>query len=131
MQEDFYVSYHDSLSWSEAISTGKPLNTFDNEGAQSISANGKTMVYTVCNRKGIIGRCDLYFSEKFGDEWSEPVNMGYPINTKHKENTAQSVFRRKDTLFCQRPTRRLRKTRHLDEQTRYQWQVEYPGKSWR
>jgi hypothetical protein len=85
MQEDFYVSYHDSLSWSEAISTGKPLNTFDNEGAQSISANGKTMVYTVCNRKGIIGRCDLYFSEKFGDEWSEPVNMGYPINTKHKE----------------------------------------------
>ncbi len=86
LQEDFYISNYDSLSgWQKAIDAGDVLNTNDNEGAQSISANGRTMVYTVCNRPGIIGRCDLFISEKFGDTWSEPQNMGNPINTKYKE----------------------------------------------
>jgi tetratricopeptide (TPR) repeat protein len=84
-QEDFFTSSYDSSGWSQALDAGAPLNTSDNEGAQSISANGKFMVYTVCNRKGVIGRCDLYYSEKFGDTWSEPKNMGAPINTTSKE----------------------------------------------
>ena len=87
IQEDFYISSYDSVKndWAWAKDAGTPLNTYDNEGAQTISANGKIMVYTVCNRKGIIGRCDLYISVKSGDQWSEPVNMGMPVNTKYKE----------------------------------------------
>ncbi len=86
LQEDFYVTKYDSVSgWQKARDAGNVLNTADNEGAQSISANGRTMVYTVCNRPGIIGRCDLYISEMFGDVWSKPQNMGAPINTKYKE----------------------------------------------
>ena len=86
IQEDFFVSTYDSVTgWTEALDVGAPLNTYDNEGAQTISANGKFMVYTVCNRKGVIGRCDLYFSEKLGNIWSEPQNMGEPINTTYKE----------------------------------------------
>ena len=85
IQEDFYVSYMGSKNWLPAVDAGAPLNTPDNEGAQTISANGKMMVYTVCNRPGIIGRCDLFYSEKFGDKWSEPQNMGAPVNTKYKE----------------------------------------------
>ncbi len=85
IQEDFYFSRFENGSWKPMKSAGSPLNTSDNEGAQSISANGKYMVYTVCNRAGVIGRCDLYFSEKKGDEWSHPRNMGTPINTASKE----------------------------------------------
>lgn len=86
IQEDFYVSSFDSITgWSRALDAGAPLNTPDNEGAQTISADGNFMVYTVCNRKGVIGRCDLYYSEKVGGVWSEPRNIDFPVNTKHKE----------------------------------------------
>jgi outer membrane protein OmpA-like peptidoglycan-associated protein len=85
MQEDFFISTKNDTSWTLAKNVGKPLNTPDNEGAQSISADGKIMVYTVCNRRGVYGRCDLYFSEKKGDLWSNPQNLGPVINTKHKE----------------------------------------------
>jgi outer membrane protein OmpA-like peptidoglycan-associated protein len=85
VQEDFYFSNRNENGWSLMKDAGYPLNTPDNEGAQSISANGKTMVFTVCNRKGIIGRCDIYYSEKEGDQWSFPKNMGGAINSSSKE----------------------------------------------
>jgi outer membrane protein OmpA-like peptidoglycan-associated protein/tetratricopeptide (TPR) repeat protein len=85
VQEDFYFSTKTESGWSLAKSAGYPLNTPDNEGAQSISANGKFMVYTVCNREGVIGRCDLYYSTKKGNDWTFPKNMGEPINTVYKE----------------------------------------------
>ena len=85
MQEDFFYSHYENGEWTPMKSVGSPLNTPDNEGAQSISANGKLMVYTVCNRKGVIGRCDIYYTEKEGDEWTNIKNMGAPVNTIHKE----------------------------------------------
>jgi hypothetical protein len=104
VQEDFYVSKFDSDRWLPAQDVGQPLNTYDNEGAQTISANGKFMVYTVCNRPGVIGRCDLFYSEKFGNEWSEPKNMGEPINTPHKE-TQPTLSSDGRTLYfaCDKP----------------------------
>ncbi len=84
-QEDFYISNRVDGEWEKMKNIGPPLNTSDNEGAQSISADGKTMVYTVCNRKGVVGRCDLYWSKLENDTWTLPVNMGTEINTVHKE----------------------------------------------
>lgn len=80
-QEDFYISDFKNGKWSFARNAGQPLNTPDNEGAQTISADGSTMVYTVCNRRGVYGRCDLYYSERKGGQWSEPVNLGRPVNS--------------------------------------------------
>lgn len=85
IQEDFFFSRYENGVWKLMKNAGSPLNTPDNEGAQSISANGKLMVYTVCNRMGVIGRCDIYYSIREGDEWSFPKNMGTPINTPSKE----------------------------------------------
>jgi outer membrane protein OmpA-like peptidoglycan-associated protein/tetratricopeptide (TPR) repeat protein len=85
VQEDFFFSNMTQEGWSFMKNAGYPLNTSDNEGAQSISANGKLMVFTVCNRKGVIGRCDIYYSIKEGDQWSYPKNMGGMINSSAKE----------------------------------------------
>jgi outer membrane protein OmpA-like peptidoglycan-associated protein len=85
VQEDFYISTWTDKGWGLMKDAGFPLNTPDNEGAQSISANGKFMVFTVCNRKGVIGRCDIYYSQKEGDKWLYPKNLGSPINTPSKE----------------------------------------------
>jgi outer membrane protein OmpA-like peptidoglycan-associated protein len=85
MQEDFYESEWKNNAWTPAKNVGYPLNTFDNEGAQSLSADGQFMVYTVCNRRGVLGRCDLYASERKGDSWSIPQNIGAPVNSAAKE----------------------------------------------
>lgn len=85
LQEDFFSSTFSDNIWQPAESMGAPLNSNDNEGAQSISANGQLMVFTVCNRRGVIGRCDLYYSRREHGKWSYPENMGQSINSTAKE----------------------------------------------
>ncbi len=85
-QEDFYVSNYINNQWSEAKNLGAPMNTPQNEGAQSISADGRTMVFTACNRMDGYGKCDIYYSRKTGEKWTQPKNIGPPINTAHWES---------------------------------------------
>ncbi|MDP4209800.1 MAG: OmpA family protein [Bacteroidota bacterium] len=84
-QEDFYYSTFENGQWTPARSMGAPLNTPDNEGASTISGDGKFLIFTGCNRVDGYGSCDLYFSKKEGEKWSEPQNMGKPINSNYKE----------------------------------------------
>ncbi len=84
-QEDFFVSKKINGQWSKAKNIGPPLNTKDNEGAQSVMIDGKAMFYTACNREEGYGMCDLYFSRKKGDRWSAGVNLQRPINTQASE----------------------------------------------
>lgn len=84
-QEDFFISHRTDTGWSAIENAGPPLNTSDNEGAQSISADGRLMVFTACNRMDGVGRCDLYYSLREGDTWSKPKNIGTPVNSSAKE----------------------------------------------
>lgn len=84
-QEDFYISHWNDSAWTYMENAGKPLNTGDNEGAQSITGDGRFMVFTACNRGDGLGRCDLYASEKEGETWKTPYNLGSPVNTKFRE----------------------------------------------
>ncbi|MCJ7449563.1 MAG: OmpA family protein [Bacteroidales bacterium] len=86
-QEDFYLSYFSENGWQEAINAGEPLNTRENEGAQTLSSNGRYMFFTSCERSGGLGSCDLYFSSFSDGRWSEPVNLGPPVNTPFWEST--------------------------------------------
>lgn len=98
LQEDFYFSTFENGQWTTAQPVGPPINTPGNEGAQSISADGKFMVFTGCGREDGYGSCDLYFSKKQGDEWSVPRNMGPPINTSAWE-TEPSLSADGKTLY--------------------------------
>jgi outer membrane protein OmpA-like peptidoglycan-associated protein/Tol biopolymer transport system component len=84
-QEDFYYSEFKDGKWQPAVNAGYPPNTVKNEGAQSISANGKILFFTACNREDGVGRCDLYYSEKKGKWWTAPANLGRPVNTPGNE----------------------------------------------
>jgi len=80
--EDFYISFRDEDGqWGPAENLGPPINTQHNEGAQSISADGMHLYFTACNRPDGMGSCDIYYARRAGDRWSEPVNLGPPINT--------------------------------------------------
>ena len=84
-QEDFYFSEYKNGGWQPARNAGYPPNTQNNEGAQTISADGKHLFFTACNRDGGLGRCDLYYSERKGDHWSIPENLGPPVNSGNNE----------------------------------------------
>lgn len=84
-QEDLYFSRFEDGEWQPAQNAGRSLNTYDNEGAQSISGNGRLMVFTACGRNDGYGLCDLYFSVWENGSWTVPVNMGPIINSRHSE----------------------------------------------
>lgn len=84
-REDFYMSRKVGGVWQH----GEPINeinTNENEGAQSISADGKTLVFTGCARPDGLGSCDLYISEWRNNGWTKPVNIGAPVNSNAWES---------------------------------------------
>lgn len=98
-QEDFYMNFRDSSgNWGRAINVGKPLNTPGNEGAHTLGSGGQYMYFTACDRPDGLGRCDIYYSSFDGVRWSDPVNIGPPINTIYWE-TQPSVSADGKTLF--------------------------------
>lgn len=97
-QEDLYFSLKQNGKWQVAQRLSEPINSELSEGAQTISADGKTMVFTACLRKDSYGSCDLYISEKKGKNWSRPINIGTPINGSYKE-TQPSLSSDGKTLY--------------------------------
>jgi outer membrane protein OmpA-like peptidoglycan-associated protein len=97
-QEDIYVSVRKDKKWQKAEPIGRPLNTSDNEGAQFITSDGKRMYFTACNRIDGLGKCDIYMSEKTNTGWSEPFNLGEPVNSGYSEKQP-SVSSDGKTLF--------------------------------
>lgn len=57
------------------------LNTQLNEGAASISSDGKMIFFTGCDRLDGYGGCDIYFSYYDNGIWSKPKNLGSKINS--------------------------------------------------
>ncbi len=81
VEEDFYISEKEEGKWRNAIPVGPPLNSHGNEGAHSLSPDGRTIYFTACERPGGLGSCDLYVSERRGNVWSTPVNLGESVNS--------------------------------------------------
>jgi outer membrane protein OmpA-like peptidoglycan-associated protein len=85
-EEDFYICRKINGRWTSRVNLGPPINTHGNEGAQCISPDGKYLFYTACNRPNGLGSCDIYMAEKIGNSWSEPVNLGAPLNSPSWES---------------------------------------------
>ena len=85
--EDFFITYFENGAWTPAENMGAPINNKKNQGAQSISADGRFLFYTSCDDiENGYGSCDLYYSLKIGDIWSNPENCGTIINTADWES---------------------------------------------
>ncbi len=86
---DIYYSEKGSLGeWSTPRSVGDHINRRDSwESQPSVSANADAL-YFASNRKGGLGELDLYVCYRQEDgSWSEPHNLGAPINTRGNEKT--------------------------------------------
>ena len=93
MQEDFYVSDRTDSVWSKAR-TIPSVDTKANEGAGTLSPDGRFIVFTKCAGvdgsygEGIrgMGSCDLFISRRIGDRWTRPDNLGAPVNSRNWES---------------------------------------------
>ncbi|MCB0735456.1 MAG: PD40 domain-containing protein [Flavobacteriales bacterium] len=83
--EDIYYSEKKDTAWMPAKSLGKPVNTEMNEGAFGSSPDGKQLYYA-SSRGGGLGRFDIWYTRKIGDVWSDPKNLGRPVNTEEWES---------------------------------------------
>jgi len=77
----FYSTLDDNGNWSKPINIGKPINTeYDEEGV-FIHPDGRTLYFSSKGHK-TMGGYDIFKSVKDKNGiWSDPVNIGYPINT--------------------------------------------------
>ncbi len=82
---DMYVSFLlEDGTWSEPRSLGKKLNLQDhNEMTPYIASDGVTLYFS-SDRPGGLGDNDIWMTkrlDKTWTKWSDPVNLGSPINT--------------------------------------------------
>lgn len=97
-QEDFLISTYENGNWTDAINMGAPINTPENEGASTISADGQYLFFTACQNPLNVGSCDLWLTFLKGDKWQPPIHMPDNINSKDKE-TQPSLSANGKTLY--------------------------------
>ena len=85
-QEDMYVSHWNGSKWSYSEPLPAPMNGYGNEGSQSFSADGRYMFFVQCSNRENIGSCDIWYSIRKGDKWSNPINLGEPANSRYWES---------------------------------------------
>lgn len=85
VHEDIFISKKQNGNWTKTENVGKAMNTIGNEGAQSISLDGRYMFFVACDRSIGLGGCDIYYSIREGDSWTPAINAGSPINSRYWE----------------------------------------------
>ncbi len=79
--KDIYVSHLDAKGeWGKAENLGPPVNTEMDEDAVFMHPDGKTL-YFCSNGHNTMGGFDIFVTVLENGKWSEPQNIGYPINT--------------------------------------------------
>ncbi len=79
-QEDLFIATKNGDQW-EDVKEIEGVNTLGNEGAHTISSDGKTIIFTACDRKLGIGGCDLFSTHYVNDHWLDPIVMDNNVNT--------------------------------------------------
>lgn len=78
---DLYVSNKVNGDWGPAVNLGPVLNTQFNEDRPFLINNAKTLFFSSQGHENI-GGYDIFRSDlQTSGLWSEPKNLGYPLNT--------------------------------------------------
>lgn len=80
--QDIYVTtISEDGQWSKPEKLPPNINSPHREESVQIHPDGKTLYFSSNGHPGM-GGMDLYMSRKLDDNtWSDPVNLGYPLNT--------------------------------------------------
>jgi outer membrane protein OmpA-like peptidoglycan-associated protein/tetratricopeptide (TPR) repeat protein len=83
---DIYKTHRDAQGkWTQARKLPPPVNTNGNDKSPFIHQDGRTLYFSSDSLPGL-GGYDIFMSRMDAKgTWSEPVNLGYPINTEADE----------------------------------------------
>ena len=83
---DIYMSEKNSSGlWTKPVNLGPTINTKYEDQSPFIHSDGQTLYFSSKGRPGM-GGADIFYSRKDSiGNWCEPINLGYPINTKNDE----------------------------------------------
>ena len=85
--QDIYYSQITESGWTTPIRLPENVNTPFREESVQIHPDGKTLYFSSNGHPGM-GGLDIYMTRKKEDgNWSDPVNLGYPLNTYVDENS--------------------------------------------
>lgn len=78
-----YASQWNGSTWSSAKELEFNNDNFSN-GHPSLTPDG-AFLYFVSDQPGGMGGTDIYVSQRLGETWSEPINLGKGVNTEGNE----------------------------------------------
>ena len=116
-QEDFYISERsEDSTWGTSTPMPSNVNTVLNEGAPTISPDGRSLIFVACsdqsgdnnygeNRTGK-GSCDLFITKKLGSRWTNPVNLPGNVNSFSWESQPSLSADGKTLYFIRRVSKR-------------------------
>lgn len=82
---DIYMVKKENREWGKPINLGSPINTVYDEIGVYIHPDGKTLFFSSNGHK-TMGGYDIFMSLLGEDgKWSEPINLGYPLNSTRDE----------------------------------------------
>jgi OmpA-OmpF porin, OOP family len=70
---------NDDNKWSKPVNLGRGVNTVADEVSPFIHSNNKTLYYATNGLPGF-GGFDIYYTNQKDGDWSQPKNLGAPIN---------------------------------------------------
>lgn len=78
--KDLYRAVFQNGKWSRPVNLGDAINTRYDEMSPFIYKNAA--LYFSSNGQAGLGGQDIFKADILGDEFGEPVNLGYPVNSK-------------------------------------------------
>jgi len=95
---DIYVAPVSQGEPGPGVNLGEPVNSVYLDGEHTLHPDGRRLFLTSTRPEGL-GGADIWVSEKTGDQWSVPVNLGAPINGESWDGQPGFAADDPDTMY--------------------------------
>lgn len=95
IEKRLFIKQNNEGIWENPVDSF--LSIESKENGPSFSFDGKKLFYQ--SRNSGTKDIDIYFREKLGNSWSNPINIGNPVNTKDDESQPW-ITRDGSIIFC-------------------------------
>ena len=97
--EEFTVSVIKDGKFDEGKKMPYPFNMRPNEGGPSLSIDNRELFITICSNENGYKNCDIYYSKKKYEDWSELERLRYPVNKNDSWESQPSISSDGNTLI--------------------------------
>ena len=86
-----YSSSRRDTTFTEGVEMAYPFNTTENEGSPTITADGKTMYYSMMRLKNGVSNCDIYVIHNNNGKWGALESAGVNVNGEKSWESQPSI----------------------------------------